>query len=292
MVDMLKNAMSPSKEAARLAGELTSKELAAGLRSADPAVRAQAIAVRDEILSRLGALRDSTGSIGKVAMDELRAGLKSKDPLIRQTAHDSMVVLMTGLADRASQATPAGKAAMDALVVGLGDKDPEIRKAAADAIAVATAALSAGAGAAGTAGEAYGAAFAAGVRRVISSSGVSRYISTGTTGKTGLIYEGRAAGGSVTAGYPYIVNENTPRSEWFVPETSGRILTADQAAGQGLGRGGDTFAPVINLGGITVGSDVSPGAARRFGQAVADEVANVLQEQNARFTSRLRVARA
>lgn len=35
--------------------------------------------------------------------------------------------------------------------------------------------------------------------------------------------EARAGGGPVLAGHPYLVNENTPNSEWFVPEVSGFI---------------------------------------------------------------------
>ncbi|TRD16977.1 phage tail tape measure protein [Palleronia caenipelagi] len=39
----------------------------------------------------------------------------------------------------------------------------------------------------------------------------------------------RASGGPVQAGLPYLVNENTPRSEWFVPSRSGGILNVSQA---------------------------------------------------------------
>lgn len=53
---------------------------------------------------------------------------------------------------------------------------------------------------------------------------------------------GRATGGPVTAGMFYRVNENTPRSEWFVPKVDGTILTAAQAdrafAQQSGGAGG------------------------------------------------------
>jgi len=169
LVDMLKNAMSPSKEAARLAGEMTSKELAAGLRSADPAVKAQAIAVREEILSRIGALRDSTGSIGKAAMDELNAGIKSKDPLIRESAKAAMVALMGGLAQRAEQGGVAGKTAMDALNAGILSKVPEISAAALAAMKVATDALASGTGAAYAAGQGNGWAFIDGMTGVVSA---------------------------------------------------------------------------------------------------------------------------
>jgi Phage-related minor tail protein len=295
LVDMLKNAMSPAKEAARLAGELTSKELAAGLRSADPAVRAQAIAVREEILSRLGALRDSTGSIGKAAMDQLRAGMKSKDPLIRQTAHDSMVVLMTGLADRASQATPAGRAAMDALIQGTKDKDPDIRAAALAAMKVATDSLASGTTAARNAGQLVGAAYAAAL-------GASAWAGFRGAGLPGIAAPAPAPApapkpapkGPIRAfalGTPYVPFDQLAlvhRGEIVVPAAQSDAIRSGQAT---LGAAGDTFSPTVNVS-VNAGSDVSPGAARRFGQAVADEVANVLQEQNARFTSRLRVARA
>ncbi|WPZ23095.1 phage tail tape measure protein [Sulfitobacter faviae] len=39
----------------------------------------------------------------------------------------------------------------------------------------------------------------------------------------------RALGGPVRSGLPYLVNENTPRSEWFVPSQSGGILNVSQA---------------------------------------------------------------
>lgn len=39
----------------------------------------------------------------------------------------------------------------------------------------------------------------------------------------------RARGGPVRTGLPYLVNENTPRSEWFVPSRSGGVLNVGQA---------------------------------------------------------------
>lgn len=39
----------------------------------------------------------------------------------------------------------------------------------------------------------------------------------------------RAGGGAVRMGLPYLVNENTPRSEWFVPSRSGGVLNVGQA---------------------------------------------------------------
>jgi hypothetical protein len=94
MVTMMKTALTPQAEAARLAGELTSKALVAGLRSKDPAVAAQAIAVKEAILDRLAKIAEESGPLGKKAMDALAAGMKSKDPTIRAyatAAHDAVI---------------------------------------------------------------------------------------------------------------------------------------------------------------------------------------------------------
>ena len=45
----------------------------------------------------------------------------------------------------------------------------------------------------------------------------------------GLLGGARAGGGGVSAGVPYLVNENTPDSEIFVPSSSGAILNVPQA---------------------------------------------------------------
>lgn len=65
----------------------------------------------------------------------------------------------------------------------------------------------------------------------------------------------RARGGSAWAGLPYLVNENTPRSEIFVPSSSGGILNVGQAkSAMARGFGGlakSAMAP--RLGGLTRG---------------------------------------
>ncbi|MBE3073126.1 MAG: phage tail tape measure protein, partial [Acidobacteria bacterium] len=78
--EMLKNALTPMGEIARLHGIRTSKELARGLKSGDPAVRAQAIATAKETADRLGKLAEGGGKAGKAAMKELHLGMKSKLP--------------------------------------------------------------------------------------------------------------------------------------------------------------------------------------------------------------------
>jgi tape measure domain-containing protein len=63
----------------------------------------------------------------------------------------------------------------------------------------------------------------------------------------------RATGGPVQAGVPHMVNENTARSEVFVPSTSGAVLTsaqAERALASGAGGGsskGAAFSPVFKI---------------------------------------------
>ena len=71
----------------------------------------------------------------------------------------------------------------------------------------------------------------------------------GLSGLLGGLF--RADGGPVQAGMPYVVNENTPNSELFVPSRSGAILNVSQAqealsdsAGK---RSGATVNQVFNI---------------------------------------------
>lgn len=90
----------------------------------------------------------------------------------------------------------------------------------------------------------------------------------------------RQHGGPVEAHTPYLVGEK--RAEVFVPGQAGYVYPS---VGEGLAAlGGATTSNqqsfTINL---SAGSDVSPIAARRFGQQVLDVVADGLREQTARM---------
>ena len=64
----------------------------------------------------------------------------------------------------------------------------------------------------------------------------------------------RATGGAVTAGSPYWVNENTARTEMFVPSTSGYVLTHADAMqalqGAGGSGGGDNITIPVYVTGV------------------------------------------
>lgn len=71
----------------------------------------------------------------------------------------------------------------------------------------------------------------------------------------------RAFGGPVIAGLPYLVNENTPRSEIFVPSMSGGILNVAQAGAALASRyGGMAHGFQNGLAALAVSSAVLPAA--------------------------------
>lgn len=116
---MLKHALSPMGEIARLHGQLASKSLAAGLKSADPAVRAQAVAVAKAAADRLGELAGAGGKSGKAAMSELDKGIRSKIPAIREASKAAKDAAVAQLNATAGPAAVAGTAAAASFAKGL-----------------------------------------------------------------------------------------------------------------------------------------------------------------------------
>ncbi|SFD16991.1 hypothetical protein [Salipiger profundus] len=62
-----------------------------------------------------------------------------------------------------------------------------------------------------------------------------------------LLSGARAGGGPVSAGGAYLINENTPRSEVFVPSQSGGVLNVPQAQAALRGSAQSAPAPVVNM---------------------------------------------
>jgi len=117
--DMLKNAMTPQAEQLRLHGQLLSKTLAAGLRSGDPAVRAQAQATAQAIANRLAELSQSGGKAGREAMKALDQGVRSKIPAVRAASLAAKKALDEKLAAAKGSASTAGKNAGSAFSAGV-----------------------------------------------------------------------------------------------------------------------------------------------------------------------------
>lgn len=118
LLDTIHNAMKPAVERARLLGKLTSNELIWGLKSKDPAVRAQAAATKQVILDRLNELGANARNIGKDGIAALAKAMRSKDPDIRAAAL-AIKNSASKVAPSKAQATAWGKAIGQGLVNGL-----------------------------------------------------------------------------------------------------------------------------------------------------------------------------
>jgi phage-related minor tail protein len=81
---------------------------------------------------------------------------------------------------------------------------------------------------------------------------------------------GKAAGGPVSAGRPYLVGERGP--ELFMPRTSGSIYPNDA-----MGMGGANIVVNVDAGGSSVGGD--PGQANQLGKAIGIAVQQELIKQ-------------
>ena len=91
---------------------------------------------------------------------------------------------------------------------------------------------------------------------------------TSLAGALGFSLPGRATGGPVRAGGAYLVNENTPQSEVFVPSQSGGILNVPQAQAALRGAaGGKVTVHVVAQSDPGVILDVAESAAIRVTRA-------------------------
>jgi hypothetical protein len=91
------------------------------------------------------------------------------------------------------------------------------------------------------------------------------------------LFAGRAAGGPVNAGDPYMVGERGP--ELFVPRTAGRIIPN----GTGGGQAPVTYAPTYNIAPGVTRAELLP-ILRQHGRAVAGAIAEA-QRRGAPITS-------
>jgi phage-related minor tail protein len=263
LVEMLKHPLRRGKEQARLLGQLTSKELAKGLRSSDPAIRAQAQATKQYIIDRLTELKTGSGKLSKEQAALVNKGLRSKDPDIRAAAQRIKNYVETPLTQARDQAYGWGQGVGDNYAAGIRNRIVAVQRAArllakkaSDILRLGSPAkegpLSEKGGPEGW-GARFSDLYAAGVR-------------------SGMPEVNRALAGLAFSG-PAMV---APR------------VTATGAPGATAGSAGSSAALTVN-GGLHlhgVGSDVSPAAARRFGQSVLDEVAIGLREQSARYATR------
>jgi hypothetical protein len=97
---------------------------------------------------------------------------------------------------------------------------------------------------------------------------------------------GRSAGGGVRAGEPYLVNENTPNSEVFVPSRSGGVLNVAQAKDALRGQGGGETHVVVELRSDMLDARIEGGAGRVVRAAGPGLVGQAVQATHASFDRR------
>lgn len=173
------------------------------------------------------AAQEAARLAGGLTSKALADGLESSDPEIHAQAIAVKRMIVDRLEEIAKEGGTLGKDAMSELVKGMNSKDDDIAYASKVAYDAAMSYLNQAKTDAGTAGAAAGAAFAlkfgqaAGVN-MTAAAAMSFLLNSPNLG-------GKASGGPVVAGMPYIVGERRP--ELFVPETNGYVLPSVPSGG-------------------------------------------------------------
>jgi hypothetical protein len=258
MVEMLKAPLSKTAEVTRLLGQLASKELQEALASRDPAIRAWAAHTKQSIIDRLYEIKPHAGIVSRDAARLLEQGFKSRDTDIRAAAENIKKLIEGQLKTLPTAAGLWGEALARQYADGIRRKatlsttaSQQLANNVRNVLQVRSPAKE-GPFAEMGGPEGWGERWA---------SLWSRGLRSGLGGMRDLL------GGLVPSGALQLAAQSG--------------LTVPPAAGS-QGAGGLTVQVNggIHLNGI--GSDVSPAAARRFGQSIMDEIAGGLREQHAR----------
>lgn len=244
-------------------GKTTNDLLAAGLKSKDPLVRAQAQRTQQLITDALNQTPPKANTTGQTTGTEFAKGLGSTEQHVGKVADDvAKAGVPTPDQTDKDHAYDRGEYLGGRFKSGLGSTESEVGKAADD---VASAGVPSPTPAARTRayehGQTMGGRFAAGLTSRTTETAVGKAADDLVrvaanhlrSGKLTVIIRvsgdgsigGRAEGGPVMAGVPYVVGERQP--ELFVPETNGVIIphvAARETAG-GSGGSGDTIT--VNL---------------------------------------------
>ena len=173
------------------------------------------------------ATQEAARLAGSLISGELASGLSDGRPAVHAQAIEAKRDIYTRLMELVKSGQPLGKEAMAELAKGMKSKNDDVAAAATLVYNAAMDVLKGAKTGARTAGVAAGSAFASGVK---AGSGSTWNLLLGKPSQT-QFEQGRAGGGSVTAGMPYIVGEHRP--ELFVPQTNGYILPS-VPAGRGM----------------------------------------------------------
>lgn len=259
------------KAAAKAAGDIPAK-MADAIRAKQNAVTDELAALRDAMKNELSPSAEIARNIGILTSSELAAGLKSKRPGVRDEARRVRAAAEERIAELIAAGGSVGKSAAQKLADGLKSKNPTVRAEARRIKNIVAGKLEESKGPARAAGQAAAAAFAAAARAALEATTIT---ATFRVARAGSANVARATGGPIIAGTPYLVNEQTPRSEVIVPSTGGYVLTRAQAeaamADSAGGGGGDTYVYNVDIDGGTPVRDSLDVARQlqRFGQSGA-----------------------
>lgn len=130
VLEGIKHPISVTKETAKLLGRLVSTKLVEGLKSEDPAVRAQSEYTKQLILDRLAELEPRAGTLSQSAMDAVTRGMKSKDPDIRAASQKIYDAIHDPIKPAQTDAKAWGNAIGKGLIAGLNAQAAAVGAAA------------------------------------------------------------------------------------------------------------------------------------------------------------------
>lgn len=231
--------------ASRAAGRTIPDSIASGVLAEQNAPVEALDTLKNLMKNALTPSQDIARNIGILTSKALAKGLADKRPAVRAEAKRVQAIAEAELAEAILAGGKVGKKASLALAAGLKDKNPKVRAEARRVQRIVNQRLAATEGPASDAGSKAATAFISSVRRVFNSSG-GVVLQVRTSDST---IGGRASGGPVAAGVPVWINEQTPRTELFVPGSRGHVLThadAMRAVAEQSSTGG-TVGDTINM---------------------------------------------
>lgn len=254
-VTALEGAATRMNVAAQRAGASIPPSIAAGILSKQNEAVDAMSTLRNLMKNQLTPTQEIARLVGQLTSKTLAKGLKDKRPEVVAEAKRVRAVAEARLAELILAGGKAGKKASSELAKGLRSKNPTVRNAARRVQNIVTQRLNATIKPAADAGAKAANAFISSVRsRFNASGGIVLQVRTSDT-----TIGGRAAGGPVMAGVPVWINEETPRTELFVPSSAGHVLTHADAMravserGDTQVSGGDTYnIPIAVQGALPV----------------------------------------
>lgn len=237
--------VAQASAAAQAAGREIPQSIAAGIIEAQNAPVEALAGLKQLMKDALTPGKRIARDIGILTSKALAEGLKDRRPVVREEAERVRAVAEKDLAELIIGGGKVGEKAAAELAKKLKSKNPDVRNAAKRVQAIVTSELQATVPKAGDAGADAAAAFRK--RLMAGMSGLTVIAKLRIIAGKGPTE--RASGGPIQAGMPYLVNENTPRSEVIVPSTSGYVMTYAEAvkAVQGASGGGASQTVNVNV---------------------------------------------